>query len=165
MKYQFTVLQGRDYNRIMKTTSSPANVDPENQTVRIFAIGLLIILLVALMTGCRNGKGAAAAINPVGDYTLVSVDGKNLPCTLTHEGMSPTIKSGVLVIGTNSNCLSRIAFSIPQREDANREVKATYTLQGSELTMKWEGAGTTMAHINGNQLTMTNEGMVFSYEK
>ena len=149
----------------MKTTSSPTNIDHRNQTVRVFAIGLLIILLMALMTGCRSGNRSAAEINPVGDYTLVSVDGKSLPCTLTHEGMSPTIKSGVLIISTNGNCLSRIAFSIPQREDASREVKATYTLQGAELTMKWEGAGTTMAHINGNQLTMTNEGMVFSYEK
>jgi hypothetical protein len=149
----------------MKTTSSPANVGPENQTARVFAIGLLIILLVALMTGCRSGNRSAAEINPVGDYTLVSVDGKSLPCTIAHEGMSPTVKSGALIVSTNGSCLSRITFSIPQREDMSREVKATYSLQGAELTMRWEGAGMTMAHINGNQLTMTNEGMVFSYQK
>jgi len=31
--------------------------------------------------------------------------------------------------------------------------------------MQWEGAGMTQGQIKGNQFTMTNEGMVFSYRK
>ncbi|HLP78769.1 MAG TPA: hypothetical protein VK327_17845 [Candidatus Paceibacterota bacterium] len=149
----------------MKTTSSTIDANLGTQTVRVLAIGLLAVLLLFLMTGCKNKSQSAAGINPVGNYALVSVDGKTLPCSLTHEGATPTIKSGVFIISTNGSCLSRIVFAMPQREDMSREVKATYTLNGSDLTMKWEGAGMTMGHIDGNQFTMTNEGMVFSYRK
>jgi hypothetical protein len=51
------------------------------------------------------------------------------------------------------------AFSI------TREVKATYTRQGSKLTMQWEGAGMTTGTVEGDMFTMNNEGMVFSYRK
>lgn len=56
-------------------------------------------------------------------------------------------------------------FSVPPHKDTNREVKATYTQKGAELTMQWERAGMTKGQINGNQFTMTNEGMVLSYRK
>jgi hypothetical protein len=47
----------------------------------------------------------------------------------------------------------------------SREVKATYTRQGTQITMQWEGAGMTMGNVSGNTFTMTNEGMVFAYRK
>ncbi|MGH7993379.1 MAG: hypothetical protein ACREDQ_07680, partial [Limisphaerales bacterium] len=121
--------------------------------------------LLLAWTGCKNEAGRNANIDPTGVYALVSVDGKSLPCSLFHEGESPTVKSGVFTIKADSNCISQITFSVPDRGDMSREVKATYTRQGTELTMQWEGAGMTMGSVNGSAFTMTNEGMVFAYRK
>ena len=110
-------------------------------------------------------RASHANIDPTGVYALVSVDGKSLPCSLFHEGASPTVKSGAFTITADGNCLSQITFSLPDRGDLSREVKATYTRQGAELTMQWEGAGVTMGSVDGNTFTMTNEGMVFAYRK
>ena len=48
-------------------------------------------------------------------------------------------------------------------EDAG--LLASYTRQGSKLTMKWEGAGMTTGTAEGDTFTMNNEGMVFAYRK
>lgn len=153
------------YNSSMKTTSRSATISLETFTPRIVALGLLAFLVLLAMTGCKNQTRATAAINPAGVYTLVSVDDKSVPCSLTHEGAAMTVKSGVFTINADGSCRSLITFSVPPHQDINREVKATYKRQGAELTMRWEGAGMTTGQINGNQFTMTNEGMVFSYRK
>jgi hypothetical protein len=149
----------------MKTNSIATNVVLETSTSRILALGLLALLLLLALTGCKNTASTNAEIHPAGVYTLVSVDGKSVPCDLTHEGASPTIKSGVFTVNADGTCRSLITFALPERGDMSREVKATYTRAGAELTMRWEGAGTTKGQLNGNQFTMNNEGMIFSYQK
>jgi hypothetical protein len=49
----------------------------------------------------QTAAATRADANPVGTYALVSVDGKQLPCTLQHEGQSPTIKSGTFIINAD----------------------------------------------------------------
>jgi hypothetical protein len=117
------------------------------------------------MTGCKNETSASTAINPAGIYTLVSVDGKSVPCNLTHEGVTMIVKSGTFTINADGTCRSLSIFAVPPHPDVHRDVKATYTQNGTELTMHWEGAGMTKGQINGNTFTMNNEGMVFSYRK
>ena len=121
--------------------------------------------MMLALTGCKPEAKVAADFDPTGSYSLRSVDGKNVPCSTTHEGVTLTIKSGVFTIDADGRCSSQITFSVPARGDMSREVKATYTRQGAELTMQWEGAGITMGNLNGNMFTMTNEGMVFQYGK
>jgi hypothetical protein len=125
----------------------------------------LPLCLTMVGAGCSPQAKVAADINPAGTYTLVSVDGNKVPCTLTHEGVTPTIKSGVFIINPDGTCSSKMVFSLPSSDDTGREVKATYTRQGSTLTMQWEGAGITMGSVEGDTFTMTNEGMVLAYRK
>ena len=149
----------------MKTLPIKSNLKPQSATPYIPGLCLLSACLMLAWTGCKKEAGSKADIDPTGVYALVSVNGKSLPCELSHEGGAPTIKSGVFTIKADSNCLSQITFSVPTKGDMSREVKATYTRQGAELTLQWEGAGMTMGNVNGNTFTMTNEGMVFSYRK
>ena len=153
------------HNRAMKTQPDKSNLKLQSATPHFPGLCLLSACLMLAGTGCKNEAGGNANIDPTGVYALVSVDGKSLPCELNHEGGAPTIKSGVFTIKADSNCVSQITFSVPARGDMSREVKATYTRQGAELTMQWEGAGMTMGNVNGNTFTMTNEGMVFAYRK
>jgi hypothetical protein len=149
----------------MKTPLHQSNLKLQTTAPRFLGPCLLSACLMLAWTGCKYEAGRNASLDPTGVYTLVSVDGKSLPCELAHEGRAPTIKSGVFTITADNHCSSLITFSVPARGDMSREVKATYALQGADLTMQWEGAGTTMGVVNGNTFTMTNEGMVFAYRK
>ena len=149
----------------MKTQNQSTNLNLETYAPRILALGLLAVLVLLAVAGCKHEARPAADLNPVGVYTLISVDGKEVPCNLTHEGVSMTVKSGTFTINGDGTCRSLSTFAVPPHPDVNREVKATYTCQGSELTMRWQGAGTTKGQINGNQFIMNNEGMIFTYRK
>ena len=148
----------------MKTKPCSPAVNFETHTPRIIASGLLAILLLLVLMGCKNAT-CAADINPVGVYTLVSVDGKSVLCDLSHEGTTMTVKSGVFTINADGTCRSQITFAVQSRPEMSREVNATYTQKGAELTMRWEGAGMTKGNIAGDKFTMNNEGMIFSYRK
>jgi hypothetical protein len=149
----------------MKTKSKNRNRRPPPAAPRFKALCLLTASLMLAATGCKPGADANAKSDPTGVYTLVSVNGKNVPCDLTHEGVTLTVKSGVFTISADGHCRSQMYFSVPQHGDMSREVKATYTRQGAELTMQWEGAGMTLGNVHGNTFTMTNEDMVLAYRK
>jgi len=135
----------------------------ETYTPRILAVGVLLVILLLALTGCKNASKTHAGVNPVGIYTLISVEGKSVPCHLTHEGAAMAIKSGRFTINADGTCLSLCTFAVPPHPDDNREVKATYTQEDSNLTLRWQGAGITTGHIQGNEFTMNNEGMIFVY--
>jgi hypothetical protein len=108
---------------------------------------------------------AAGETSMVGNYALVSVNGNKVPCTVQHESVTMTVKSGGFTIKPEGTCSSKMVFSVNPGKEASREVKATYTREGSRLTMKWEGAGTTTGNVEGDTFTMNNEGMIFVYRK
>ena len=124
-----------------------------------------LLLFLAAVTGCQQETKVAADIDPSGTYALASIDGKQVPCSLNHEGASLAIKSGSFVINPDGTCSSKMDFSVSNGGNSTREVKATYTRQGPVLTMKWEGAGTTLGCVQGSTFTMTNERMVLVYGK
>jgi hypothetical protein len=156
----------------MKTEPHAENLQSKILTPRYIALGLLAGLLLVLgLTGCSCGPRAASdagsggTTNIAGAYTLVSVDGKAVPCVIAHEGTDITVKSGVMSINADGTCRSQSVFSLPQGRDVNRVVEATYTLSGTELTMRWKGAGMTRGTITGRDFTMINEGLIFAYRK
>ena len=126
---------------------------------------LLPLFMVLLCVGCRQEATVAADIDPAGTYTLVSVDGNEVPATVEHDGRTLTVKSGIFIINADGTCSSEVGFSVASGDVANRVVKATYTREGSELTMRWEGAGVTQGTVEGDTFTMNNEGMIFAYRK
>ena len=148
----------------MKTKPSSSTVTLAIDTARIVTLGLLVVLVLLVSTGCKNAT-RSTVMDPAGIYNLVSVDGQAVPCNLTHEGVAMIVKSGGFTINADGTCRSLSIFAVPPHPDVHREVNASYTLNGTELTMQWEGAGITKGQINGNEFTMTNEGMVFSYRK
>lgn len=149
----------------MKTEFGQSNLKRQNIMPRTLELCLISALLLPAWSGCTNKTDSNAGPDPAGIYTLVSVNGRNVPCELTHEGVTLNIKSGVFTITADGHCRSQMSFSVPQHGDMSREVNATYTRQGAELTMRWEKAGMTLGNVHGNTFTMTNEGMVLAYRK
>ncbi len=150
----------------MKTKLNPSNIELQSYTPRIVALGLLAAVLLLALAGCKgNATANSAKLDPAGVYALVSVNGKTVPCDISHEGAAMLVKSGTFIITADGACSSEITFNVANHGDMNRVVKAAWTRQGAELTMQWEGAGTTLGNVHGSHFTMTNEGMVFAYRK
>jgi len=149
----------------MKTTQGLIVEAIQSKAPRIIALVALAALALVALPGCKGRARTAADVDLTGIYNLVSVDGKILPCKLSHAGADMTIISGVFTINTNGTCLSLMNLSVPSRENISREVKATYAQEGDQLIMKWEQAGTTVGKVDGNTFTMTNEGMLLTYKK
>jgi hypothetical protein len=146
------------------------SIGEQGRAVRRFLpLCALPLFVVLAWSGYNQNAGAApgtktgaADASPAGTYNLVTADGKNVPCTVQHDGHSMTIKSGAFVINADGTCISKMTLA---GRDVPIEVKATYKREGSRLTMKWEGAGMTIGTVKGDTFTMNNEGMVLVYRK
>ena len=155
----------------MKRSLDRRNHQPQRPLTRYLLLGVLAAF-VLFTPGCKpktetaaDAKPAAAtsaAVSPVGSYSLVSVDGKPVPCQVTHDGHAMVIKSGGFLINADGTCRSQMFV---EGRDAGIEVEATYTQAGPQLTMKWQGAGMTVGHVDEDTFTMNNEGMVLTYRK
>ncbi|MDR3458526.1 MAG: hypothetical protein P4N60_13835 [Verrucomicrobiae bacterium] len=151
----------------MKAIRSMAHSRLETYTPRIIALGLLGVFLLFALTGCQGGRRTTAELPPVGDYALVSVDDKPVPCKLTHEGTAVIVKSGGLTFNADGACRSLSVFAVPPNQDVQREVKATCARAGAELTLRWQHAGVTKGLLSENdrKFMMNNEGMIFAYRR
>jgi hypothetical protein len=146
----------------MKQEQNELNGEGRRATRHSLQLCLLPLFMVMVWAGCKQDAKVAADTNPVGTYALVSVDGNKVPCTVQHEGHTLAVKSGSFAINSDGTCSSKMVLS---GRDSAIEVKASYTRQGSKLTMQWEGAGMTTGTVEGGTFTMNNEGMVFAYRK
>jgi hypothetical protein len=149
----------------MKPKENRLNGEQRGARRNLVQLCWLSLFMVVAWAGCKQEAKVATDANAAGTYALVSVDGKKVPCDVQHEGHALAVKSGSFIINPDGTCSSKVIFGPPSGGDATREVKATYTRQGSKLTMQWEGAGTTTGSVEGDTFTMNNEGMVFAYRK
>jgi hypothetical protein len=151
----------------MKANLAINRIHLENHTPRLLALALLSILLLGVLAGCKSKSASAepASVNPVGVYSLVSMDGKPVPCTITHDGRAMGIQSGTFTITADGWCDSLMVISVGSKTNIHCQTHATYTLSGDELTMRWKNAGWTKGHVAGDTFTMMNEGMELVYQR
>ncbi|MBW8015020.1 MAG: hypothetical protein FVQ82_02460 [Planctomycetes bacterium] len=127
---------------------------------------VILMVLGAALAGCKKTSSTEATetvVNdPAGVYTLVTVDGVKIPGTFSHGKRKVMLHSGSFIINADNTCVSKTVFG---SQKIARQVKATYTQDGSTLNMQWIGAGRTRGTIKGDTFTMNNEGMIFSYKK
>jgi hypothetical protein len=140
---------------------------------------LCALTACVLLSGCKRAETpqpATPASSPAaadaaklpeisGTYTLVSINGTPLPFTVTHEGPGIQVTSGTFTFRPDGTCATMTAFVMPSGQAQSREVSATYARDGSKLTMQWQDAGVTIGTVEGDTLTMENEGQVFLYQK
>jgi hypothetical protein len=152
----------------MKT--KPDSLHLETHTPRIIALILLAACLLLIFNSCwaqAAGNNSAAGLDPATStvYALVSVDGKAVPCVLTHEDTTMTVQAGSFTMATNNCCGTSMTITVGTNKAVNILRQATYEQSGNELTMKWKGFGSTKGTLAGDDFTMNNEGMIFVYHK
>jgi hypothetical protein len=128
---------------------------------------ILFLLLIAglVMSACTKQEASFTKNDHVGEFALFSVNGNSVPASVSHDGVTMQVRLGSFTINADGTCSSKTVFVPPTGTEMTREVAATYTKDGSRLTMQWEGAGQTVGTIQGDTFTMDNEGMVFVYKK
>jgi hypothetical protein len=130
------------------------------------ALKLCFVLAAGLvMSACMKQQFVHNDADFAGVYALVSVNGNRLPANISHEGAAMQVRSGTFTINADGTCSTKTVFVPPSGTEVAREVSATYSKDGSKLTMQWKGAGKTIGTIEGNTFTMENEGMAFVYGK
>jgi hypothetical protein len=137
----------------------------EMKTRLIIAFKCCFVAVVLVISACQKQPTPHNTADTAGVYALVSVNGKPVPASLSHEGAILEVRSGAFTINADGTCSSKVQFIPPSGTEATREVNATYTRDGSKFTMQWKGAGTTVGSIDGNTFTMENEGMALVYRK
>jgi hypothetical protein len=137
------------------------------RTMAVPRVQLLCGLLFAgvFLTACSEKSPTAAGKDIAGVYALATVNQMKMPATIDHEGAKLKLRSGTFTINSDGTCVSKMVFVPPSGNEVTREVKATYEREGAKLTMKWQGAGITFGSVEGDTLTMNNEGMVLAYRK
>lgn len=136
----------------------------QGMTPRVF-VAVSSLLGVMMGFACNSARRPLGRGGLVAVYTLVSVDGKPLPASVSHGGAQLQVKSGTMTFRPGQRCVSKTMFVPPSTTPVVREVAASYTTAGSNITMRWDGAGITRGTLDGDRFTMDNEGMRFVYLK
>ena len=124
-----------------------------------------LLLLVVLLSACKKEAIVTEQPELTGTYALITVNGTKVPATVSHDGANLQVRSGSFTFKADGTCGTKTIFVPQSGTEATREASATYTRDGSKLTMRWQAAGTTDGTVAGNTFTMTNEGMVLVYQK
>jgi hypothetical protein len=124
-----------------------------------FALLVASLFLVA----CSQ---ASKTTDPTGTYTLISIDGHDLPYAPPQEGVnSPQVVSSTLTLNADGTFSMTISFRVGSGNPISRDLSGTYTRDGSDFKMQWKGAGVTTGTFKGNTFTFNNEGALFAYQK
>lgn len=126
---------------------------------------MLMLVATAFVSCSQLDKNASGSPNPVGIYQLIEVDGKKVPASVSHHGNQLEVLSGAITFHQHNTCSSKTVFIAPNGSEISREVDASFSRNGSRLTMKWRRAGTTTGTIQNDIFSMNNEGMIFVYSK
>ena len=123
---------------------------------------ITLFVAVALALAACGGEGG----DPTGTYDMVSIDGNALPYAPAHQGQKgPEIVAGSLTLNADGTFAFSMGYRLPGGATQSSDLKGTYTLEGSEFLLKWEGAGMTRGEWEGDTFSFNNEGMVFAFER
>ncbi len=125
----------------------------------------LFVSVFILLTGCVGTAVVQPGNDIAGVYRLVAVNGIRVPGEIRHDGAILRIENGSFRIDADGNITSQTDFVPPEGDRVTRRVRATYTRDGANLLMRWEGAGTTRGTLDGSVFVMNNHGMVLVYSR
>jgi len=155
-------------SQVCTATSTPTTrnrLAALRKAVSAFLAALAAAAAALLLPGCSQPAKSVGNADIAGTYALVSVDGKEVPAPVSHDGTPIQVRSGHFNLGPDGTCGTHMVFVPPKGGEVARDAEATYTREGAELTMRWKGAGLTRGSVENGTFRMTNEGMIFVYRK
>ena len=132
---------------------------------------LLSLALALAIVGCGSDSSSEPTNASVaGTWTLQSVNGSQLPFTLSNVGSTKIelVSSVVNVTSAGTwTSTSQTRTTINGQATTSTGTQAgTYTLSGSAVAIRSTDGTTVQAGtVNGNTLTLAQTGLVFVYQK
>ena len=127
-------------------------------------MGLLAVGLC--LAGCRDtSEDTTQASGHTGTYTLVTVNGNKVPYIPVPEGSAPQVQSGAFTLNADGTVIHATNFGQVDGKELSHDSTGTYTLDASRLSFQWQGGGATTATLEGTTLTLDWEGAIFVYRK
>lgn len=127
---------------------------------------MVVLVMLVCLAGCVTVSPTETVVTgPAGVYTLVTVDGSEVPATVSHGDKEAMVLSGRFTINADGTCLNKITVISSTGRKISRSVAATYSMDGSSMNIQWAGGGETEGTFDGDTFTMDNEDNIFSYKK
>jgi len=127
-------------------------------------LGVLFVLGLCL-SACNRAAKTARVSDHTGTYRLVTINGNDLPYTPPHEGGAPQVLSSTLTLHADGTFSMTMGYGTTPGDTVTRDFGGTYVREDSVFHFQWKGAGRTPATLEGNTLTIDNEGILFAYRK
>jgi len=131
--------------------------------VTLMMFGIMFAALC--LTGCGKRTSTTKVSEHAGTYTLIAINGNKLPYTPPHEGGAPQVRSSTFTLNADGSFGNTMSYGTPSGQTMSRDFSGNYTRESERFTFYWKGAGMTTATLNGDTLTMNNEGILFAYRK
>ncbi len=133
-------------------------------------VSCLLISLVACDSqdsADTGGEFTAQSVDSTisGYYQLVSVNDEAVPGLVNHRFTQLRIHAGDFTIRSDGSCSTRLEFSPPFGGKELRVSHCEYEQEGSQLTMRWLGAGQTVGELAGSSFSTDNQGMEFVFQR
>ncbi len=119
---------------------------------------LATVLGGGLLTACDGDSTGPGGI--FGTYTLVSIDGENLPVTLQILDTEVEITAGSLRLNSDNTYTMSLTMTVEGTTDTG-DVSGTFTVDGSTIDFDEGFTGT----VSGNTLTVSDEGVALVFRK
>jgi len=126
---------------------------------------LLLLVMGLYLSACGPANKTTEVSDITGAYKLVSINGHELPYAPPHEGGAPQVLSSTLTLNPYGTFSMTMTYGTSSGGSVSRDFHGTYTREDSVLRFQWEGAGQTPATLEGNTITIDNEGIFFTYQK
>ena len=125
----------------------------------------LALLAVVVVAGCSDGSGPSGID---GRYNLETIDGTKMPYSETDGTSTVTLTSGYININTDGTFTVGFSFTVKSGSttvsDSDTDL-GTWVRNNNAIQFNYSDGSTDVASLNGNLLTLTSEGSVFTFRK
>jgi hypothetical protein len=133
-------------------------------------LALAVSLTASFACGGDDDGGTAPDNAHVGTFALVSINGQNLPFSLTDGTATITITSGSVVLNADLSFRDDFAYTVQQgtsTESLTETALGTYIRSGTNITFNATSPapGSYRMAFGENTLTQAGEGFTFVYRR
>jgi hypothetical protein len=125
----------------------------------------MLAVLLLVLPGCRKTESPAKAPDPTGTYTLATINGSQLPFTVSTAAGGLEFQASTITLQPDKSFTSTMTCRMPRGEVSTRDSSGRYTTEGAVLKLDWSGARFATGVLVSNTLTIDDEGMRCMYRK
>jgi len=136
------------------------------------ASGFALVLLLTASFACGGDDGGTTGPDDshVGTFALGSINGQDLPFSLTDGDATITVTRGTIALNADRTFRDEFAYTVQQgasTESLTETAQGTYVRDGTNITFNATSPapGSYRMAFSGNTLTQVGQGFTFVYRR